>query len=65
MDNRGVPWLIMELHNCNYMSSIVNYGTPYSFTVTFCPIGTPYALNKRAGLILAECISLDIYDRKV
>ena len=45
----------MELHNWNYMSSIDNYGTPYSSTF-FCPVGTPYALNKRTGLILAELV---------
>ena len=45
----------MELHNWNYMSSIDNYGTPYSSNF-FCPVGTPYALNKRTGLILAELV---------
>ena len=65
LHDHGVPWLIMELRNCNYMSSIDNYGTPYSFTFTFCPVGFPYALNKRTGLILAEYISLNIYDTKV
>ena len=60
INNHGVPWLIMELHNWNYMSSIDNYGTPYSSTFIFFPVGIPYALNKRTGLILAECISLNL-----
>ena len=64
INNHGVPWLIMELHNWIYMSSIDNYGTPYSSTFFF-PVGTPYALNKRTGLILAECISLNLYDTKL
>ena len=65
MNAHGVPWLIMELLNWNYMSSIDNYGTPYSFTLFFCPVGTPYALIKRTGLILAECIPVNIYDMKL
>ena len=65
MNNHGVQWLIMELHNWNYMSSVDDYGTPYSFTFTFCPVGTPYALKKWTGLILAECISLNLYDTKL
>ena len=31
----------------------------------FCPVGTPYALDKRTGLILADCISLNLYDTKL
>ena len=54
----------MELHNWNYMSSIDNYGTPYS-SLFFCPFGTPYVLNKRTGLILAECISFNLYDMQL
>ena len=61
MNNHGVPWLIMEL----YMSSIDNYGAQNWFTFTFCPVGTRYALDKRTGLILADCIPLNLYDTKL
>ena len=57
MNNHGVPRLII------FMGSIDNNGTPLPFT--FCPVGTPYALNTRTGLILAECISLNLYDTKL